>query len=58
MLSQMTGGRGKLASEHLRSWSGRETLLRVLANMQNMWLRAGDEKRAAAARERMEILQT
>ncbi|MBK5258056.1 MAG: transglutaminase family protein [Thermoanaerobaculia bacterium] len=58
MLSQMTGGRGKLASEHLRSWSGRETLVRVLANLQSMWLRAGDEKRANAARERMELLQT
>jgi regulator of sirC expression with transglutaminase-like and TPR domain len=57
MLSQMTGGRGRLTSEHLRAWSGRETLLRVLANLQSVWARQGDERRAIAATERMEILQ-
>jgi regulator of sirC expression with transglutaminase-like and TPR domain len=56
LLKQMTGGRGKLESEHLRAWTGRETLLRILANLQRMWQRAGDEKRAASAQERMEIL--
>lgn len=56
LLAQMTGGRGKLASEHLRAWSGRETLLRILANLQRMWMGAGDEKRAASAHERMEIV--
>jgi len=57
LLEQMTGGRGKLESEHLRAWTGRETLLRILANLQRMWQRAGDEKRAASAQERMEILK-
>ena len=57
LLQQMTGGRGKLEPEHLRSWSGRETLLRILANLQRMWQRAGDEKRAVSAQERMEILK-
>jgi regulator of sirC expression with transglutaminase-like and TPR domain len=57
LLAQMTGGRGKLQSEHLRAWSGRETLLRIVANLESMWGRAGDSRRAAAARERMEILQ-
>jgi len=45
-----------VSSEHLRAWSGRETLRRVLANLQSMWLRAGDPRRANAARERMEML--
>ncbi|HUP48068.1 MAG TPA: transglutaminase-like domain-containing protein [Thermoanaerobaculia bacterium] len=56
MLAQMTGGRGRLASEHLRAWSGRETLQRVAANLQNMWARVGDARRANSARERLEIL--
>jgi regulator of sirC expression with transglutaminase-like and TPR domain len=57
LMTQMTGGRGRLSSEHLRAWSARETLLRVLGNVQNMWARAGDTKRALAAAERMELLQ-
>ncbi len=57
LLSQITGGRGRLSSENLRGWDGRETLLRLLANLQNMWLRAGDQRRAASARERLELLQ-
>ena len=57
LLAQMTGGRGKLSSEHLRAWSGRETLQRVAANLQSMWARAGDPRRSDSARERMEILQ-
>jgi regulator of sirC expression with transglutaminase-like and TPR domain len=56
LLSRMTGGRGRLAPEHLRAWTGRETLQRVAANLQNMWARSGDERRANAARERLEIL--
>ncbi|HKR62977.1 MAG TPA: transglutaminase-like domain-containing protein [Thermoanaerobaculia bacterium] len=46
----------QLTREHLRAWSARETLRRVLANLQNMWSRAGDSRRAASARERMELL--
>ena len=56
LLHASTGGAVRLASEHLRAWSGRETLVRVLANLQNMWTRSGDPKRANAARERMEML--
>lgn len=57
LLSRITGGRGRLSSENLRGWDCRETLLRLLANLQNMWLRAGDQRRAASARERLELLQ-
>lgn len=57
LMTQMTGGRGRLTSEHLRAWTARETLLRVLGNLQNMWARAEDRKRALAAGERMELLQ-
>ena len=56
LLGDVTGGRVKLSSEHLRSWSGRETLQRVLANLQGMWARSGDGRRSAAAAERMELL--
>ncbi|MDP9191790.1 MAG: transglutaminase-like domain-containing protein [Acidobacteriota bacterium] len=56
LLRQVGGERTRLGREHLRAWSGRETLARVLANLQSMWTRAGDTRRAAAARERMEML--
>ena len=56
LLRQVSGGRGTLGREHLRAWTGRETLARVLANLQSMWTRAGDTRRATAARERMEML--
>jgi regulator of sirC expression with transglutaminase-like and TPR domain len=56
LLRQISGGATSLSSEHLRAWSGRETLARVLANLQAMWTRAGDTRRATAARERLEIL--
>jgi regulator of sirC expression with transglutaminase-like and TPR domain len=56
LVRQTGGGSGPLLPEHLRAWSGRETLLRVLANLQGMWTGAGDSRRAAAARERMEML--
>lgn len=56
LLRQISGGQMPLAAEHLRAWSGRETLARVLANLHSMWTRAGDARRAASARERMEIL--
>jgi hypothetical protein len=32
-------------------------LQRLLANLQNMWTRAGDTRKAGAAAERMELLQ-
>lgn len=56
LLRQTSGGSTNLASEHLRAWSGRETLHRVLANLYSMWSRAGDSRRAASAKERMEIV--
>jgi regulator of sirC expression with transglutaminase-like and TPR domain len=56
LLRQTSGGSMHLASEHLRAWSGRETLHRVLANLHSMWNRAGDSRRAASAKERMEIV--
>lgn len=57
LVSGISGGKARLSSEHLRSWTPRQTLMRVLANLQGMWTRAGDVRKAAAARERMEILQ-
>lgn len=57
LLARVSGGQIKLTSEHLRAWNGRQTLVRLLANLQNMWGRIGDSRRANAARERMEILQ-
>jgi len=57
MLAEMSGGRIRLASEHLRSWDARETLVRLLANLQNMWTRAGDQRRAGSAAERITLLQ-
>ena len=56
LLRQVSGGRATLGREHLRAWTGRETLARVLANLQSMWTRAGDTRRAGAAQERMEML--
>ena len=56
LLRQVSGGAIQLTSDHLRAWSGRETLARVLGNLQNMWSRAGDTRKANAARERMALL--
>lgn len=56
MLHRLTGGSQQLMSEHLRAWNGRQTLQRVLANLMNMWNRAGDSRRMATAKERMELL--
>jgi regulator of sirC expression with transglutaminase-like and TPR domain len=56
LLRQVSGGQIQLTSDHLRAWSGRETLARVLGNLQNMWNRAGDTRRANAARDRLALL--
>jgi regulator of sirC expression with transglutaminase-like and TPR domain len=56
LLSHVSRGSQHLMSEHLRAWTGRETLQRVLANLMNMWNRAGDSRRVATAKERMELL--
>jgi regulator of sirC expression with transglutaminase-like and TPR domain len=57
LLEAMTEGEVRLTSHHLRAWSGREILMRVLANIMNMQSRSGDQKKAMAARERIAILQ-
>jgi len=57
LVSNMTGGRMRLASEHLRSSTGRQTLQRLLANLQNMWRLSGDVRKSAAAAERMQLLE-
>lgn len=57
LVSGVSGGKVRLTSEHLRSWTPRQTLVRVLGNLHGMWTRAGDARKAATARERMDILQ-
>jgi len=57
MLRAMSNGAIRLTSDHLRAWSGRETIARVLGNLQNMWTRAGDARRANAAKERLALVQ-
>jgi regulator of sirC expression with transglutaminase-like and TPR domain len=57
VVGEVTGGSIRLTSDHLRAWTGRTILMRVLSNLQNMWSRAGDSRRAASAAERLEILQ-
>lgn len=58
MLSGMSNGNVRVTREHVRAWSARETLVRVLANLHGMYTRAGDARKAAAAYERMELLQS
>lgn len=58
IVRETTGGTARLSSDHLRAWGGRETLMRVLTNLHSMWLRAGDSRKAAAAGERLALLQT
>ena len=47
----------RLSAEHLRAWSARQTLVRVLVNLENMWNRAGEGRKARAAAERVALLQ-
>jgi len=47
----------RLSAEHLRAWSARQTLVRVLVNLESMWNRAGDGRKARAAAERIALLQ-
>jgi regulator of sirC expression with transglutaminase-like and TPR domain len=56
MVSEMSRGNLRLRSEHLRAWDTRETLTRVLANLQNVYTQKGDGRRATAAKERMDML--
>jgi regulator of sirC expression with transglutaminase-like and TPR domain len=57
LLGQISAGQIRLAPDHLRAWSARQTLVRVLANLESMWTRAGDGRRARAASERIVLLQ-
>lgn len=57
LVSDMTGGRMKLSSEHLRSSTGRQILHRLLANLQSMWAKAGDLRKSSSAGERIKLLQ-
>jgi regulator of sirC expression with transglutaminase-like and TPR domain len=56
MLGEMSGGQVRLRPHFLRRWSARETLIRLLANLQNAFDRAGDAKKASSAAERIAIL--
>lgn len=56
LITEMSGGNVTLRSEHLRAWTARETLTRVLANLQNIHQQNHDVKRATAARERIGLL--
>ncbi len=56
LVATASGQAVRLTSEHLRAWGGRETLARVLANLQNMWANAGEARKSLAARERLALL--
>lgn len=56
MVAEMSHGNVRLRSEHLRAWDTRETLTRVLANLQNAYAQKRDLRRATAAKERIELL--
>ena len=56
-LQEITDGRTALRSDHLRAWSARETLIRILTNLENIYQRRGDRRRRDAAIERIEILR-
>lgn len=58
LLEQSTNRQIRLTNDHLRAWTPRQTLIRVLANLENMWRRAGDPRKAASAQERMLLLDT
>jgi regulator of sirC expression with transglutaminase-like and TPR domain len=57
MISGVSGGQVRLSSEHLRAWTPRQTLIRVLANVQNLWGRVGEGRKAQAAAERIALLE-
>lgn len=56
-IGELLGGQVRLSAEHLRAWSARQTLVRVLANLESMWTRAGDGRKARGAAERIALLQ-
>jgi regulator of sirC expression with transglutaminase-like and TPR domain len=56
IIREMSGGALTLKPEHLRPWTPRQTLLRVLANLETIYRRTDDRRRAEAARERIDLL--
>jgi regulator of sirC expression with transglutaminase-like and TPR domain len=56
MLAEMSGGQVRLRPHFLRRWTARETLIRLVANLQNAYDRAGDQRKSAGAAERIAIL--
>ena len=56
-IGELLGSNARVSSETLRAWGARPTLVRVLANLESMWSRIGDPRKAAAAQERLELLQ-
>lgn len=56
-LNEISNGQVTLRSDHLRAWSPRETLVRVLTNLNAIYERKGDAKRRNAAMDRIEILR-
>ena len=57
MISGISGGQVRLSSEHLRAWTPRQTLIRVLGNLQNMWGRVGETRKVLAAAQRIALLE-
>ncbi len=55
-LNEFSGGEITLRSDHLRAWEPKHTLQRVLVNLHQIYERRGDQRRARAAAERIEIL--
>lgn len=56
-LGEISNGQVALRAEHLRAWTARETLVRVLANLHATYERKGDSRRRNAAMDRIEILR-
>ncbi|MBI2213805.1 MAG: hypothetical protein HYU52_09170 [Acidobacteria bacterium] len=56
-LDEISESQVALRAEHLRAWSVRQTLVRVLANLQAIHERKGDTRRRNRAIERIEILR-
>lgn len=56
MVAEMSSGEIRLKPHFLRRWTGRETLIRLLANLQNAWSRVGDTRKATSAEERIAVL--
>lgn len=56
VLTHNSGGQIKLRPDMLKGWTTRQTLERILANLVNIYSRMGDQRRAAAARDKMQMV--